>query len=1275
MDYKIIKIKVKKNKNEEPKPKKQKELTQEEQILEKGLLEEYDINKLYYLLQNNNLKEIIDKRNYTEEQAEKELKKHKHFINTLILNNGKITTNYFYNNDKIKFRKFSKTTSTQSIIRELRNFLMTDYKDYKDIDFVNCISSIMLFITKTLNIKTPMISLYHSEREMIINKYYEGKKEQVKNFINTSFFNSNNETQTTPKNNFEKEILKEIKSIHNNLNPQYLEDIKGINGSHFLKVLLLCREQAKKSENVEKIKFLKNNKKIIDNLEGKILCNLYHYYENKALIVLTKYLFKQYKKYPHSLIFDGLIFNEKDIKPSEINEYFECLSVNTNYEFLKHLKVDIKPFTFNNEQNNYIKNVDTKEILKYQETFLKTDDKTKIIYDELINKYKFTQTETHKILNGLINQKKVSIKKFNNGYNINFKSGFITNENTKEAFNLLINYYENQTEEEELKKELVKDYETAEDVKKEALKFIKKDDEKIFIVKAPCGTGKTHIIINEVLKLYNPKHNKILYLTENNILNIKFTAEHKHFISHTDTEKDISDYNFNSCSIQSIIKVFTKKYDLLIIDEIDSVLNSISNNITFINSSSSLECFKMLSLLLAKTPKIILLDQDIEKRKVNLIEDILKKKNNSLIIHKLNLNAFYDVKTTIHTNKKDFENEIFNDLKNNKKLSIPTASKTYGEVLTNKILRSEELLNKNILFLHANKAEDDGKTDIYIKNKYHTNEKIKEDIKNNYKKLNIEEEHLKLPLDTIFLIYMSDIIKFYDIDIFIFTPSLKTGTSLNNPYFNKIYCYTDKRSIIPKQIIQMILRSRQIIDKEILFYTPHFYYNKINLNEFTEETEKFNIKKIELNKEINETAELIKIKIDKTEININYEKLQDIINYESYKKNTFYIYELINTLRKNGYKEPTFIYFNINDTAEAKEAKQDPQEDKLNEWLNYELLDEKEYNIIKNKEKNERTEREQGRYEKTANIKKCLDFNTYKNEEDLKKDLNKANNKEFYNKFMNDKALLKIKFIKEVIKYQLEDKQTQEYKINKIQKDESKNEVMKKILILETFKINLMNFKTIILTNKEFNKLFKINTKEEFKKTYNHLRKELKELDILISYISKKNTTQETAKIKIQQMAEKADEIEEVKKRGEKSDLRVLTLNGENFESPGEFLLNNELKNIHFYYSTAPEEKEEETDEDKKLWIDILESGNNKTNYKIINKNDKNYFYKRITTKDQNGKQQDRILKFEVYKNDDGKYTANKKKIDYNKENIMFVSYTDEDNNNTETTPEDLLNF
>jgi len=57
------------------------------------------------------------------------------------------------------------------------------------------------------------------------------------------------------------------------------------------------------------------------NLEGKILSNLYHHYENKALVILTNYLYKTYNKLPHSLIFDGLIFNSDNINIDEINQY------------------------------------------------------------------------------------------------------------------------------------------------------------------------------------------------------------------------------------------------------------------------------------------------------------------------------------------------------------------------------------------------------------------------------------------------------------------------------------------------------------------------------------------------------------------------------------------------------------------------------------------------------------------------------------------------------------------------------------------------------------------------------------------------------------------------------------------------------------------------------------------------------------------------------------------------------------------------------------------
>ena len=53
-------------------------------------------------------------------------------------------------------------------MKELRNFLLTDYNNYKDIDFKNCIVSIILFISKILKIDTPTIKEYYNNREYIL---------------------------------------------------------------------------------------------------------------------------------------------------------------------------------------------------------------------------------------------------------------------------------------------------------------------------------------------------------------------------------------------------------------------------------------------------------------------------------------------------------------------------------------------------------------------------------------------------------------------------------------------------------------------------------------------------------------------------------------------------------------------------------------------------------------------------------------------------------------------------------------------------------------------------------------------------------------------------------------------------------------------------------------------------------------------------------------------------------------------------------------------------
>jgi hypothetical protein len=209
----------------------------------------------------------------------------------------------------------------------------------------------------------------------------------------------------------------------------------------------------------------------------------------------------------------------------------------------------------------------------------------------------------------------------------------------------------------------------------------------------------------------------------------------------------------------------------------------------------------------------------------------------------------------------------------------------------------------------------------------------------------------------------------------------------------------------------------------------------------------------------------------------------------------------------------------------------------------------------------------------------------------------KANNKEFYNKFLDKRAIEKIKFIKEIIKFQQYNKETKEDKLNKLYDNKNKKKIVDTIKLLEMLKVNLNTFKNVNITNKDFKLLFNIENREQFKNIYKTVKSQLKELDLKLSYTDKNNTTEEKAKIHIKQKAD--NEEEEI----------------------------NDFKNIHFYYLTneEEEEEEEEEDKDKKKWMEKIENGTDKEKYKVVNKDNKYYFNKRITTKDEKGKKQDRF--------------------------------------------------
>jgi len=394
-----------------------------------------------------------------------------------------------------------------------------------------------------------------------------------------------------------------------------------------------------------------------------------------------------------------------------------------------------------------------------------------------------------------------------------------------------------------------------------------------------------------------------------------------------------------------------------------------------------------------------------------------------------------------------------------------------------------------------------------------------------------------------------------------------------------------------------LIEKIEFVKREQLFIRENFYINKfksvcVNRNKFF---------------------------INYNSLNSNFKALYGDELYKKYKD--FYFNYQINQPIQNPNPKPK--------PKQTHEQEQEAKEDKLKIWLSYKLLYDtltiEEFEELKNKKY--LTETEKQTLNKNAFILSFLDLKNFTKEEDIKNYVLKANNKDFYNKFLDKRAIEKIKFIKEIIKYQQYNKETKEDKLNKLYDNQNKKKIIDTIKLLEILKVNLNNFKNVNITNKDFKLLFNIKTTDEFKNIYKTVKSTFKELDLKLSYTDKNNTTGETSKIHIKQRAEK--EEEEI----------------------------NDFKNIHFYYLTNEEEEEEEKDTEKKKWMEKIENGTDTEKYKIVNKDNKYYFNKRIRTKDEKGKNQDRILKFEIYKKDDGNYTVKKPLKEYNKEKIELLTY------------------
>jgi len=470
--------------------------------------------------------------------------------------------------------------------------------------------------------------------------------------------------------------------------------------------------------------------------------------------------------------------------------------------------------------------------------------------------------------------------------------------------------------------------------------FLSSNNEFVINFKAYWGIGKTHFIIKKIINytrygkkkmkqltinndninnINNINTSKILIITENNSLNSKL-SEDVNFKSHLD-ETTQSEKDYYICSLESLSKTNNIKYDIIILDEYVSILKHFDSDTMEKEYKNKEFLFKIFKNKLIETKKIICLDADLTDETLNIIKNI---KNKSIFeTYEVLENKYKDYNYNILTEYKLYLNEIFNNLKINKKLILPF---TVKKELLNIYFKIKNIYpNKKVLVINS-----DGAT-LFLDN-------IEQKIDKNECIKNLE-----------------DIIINNHIDIFLFSPSIKTGISINKEYFDKCIIYSSSLSVPVRELIQMFYRARNLIDKDFYIYCTDKQYRyrentTIEKVKFKILNESLNANNIITNKDYsiyNYTDEQINDSLIKKKYDIDLLNLNCINKYEDTNSKKRYFQNMITTLKYiYGYKI-NFIFKNEDHDIET-ETKFKHEDEYLKKFIDTDLISFKESIDIEN---------------------------------------------------------------------------------------------------------------------------------------------------------------------------------------------------------------------------------------------------------------------------------------------------------------------------------------
>ena len=335
------------------------------------------------------------------------------------------------------------------------------------------------------------------------------------------------------------------------------------------------------------------------------------------------------------------------------------------------------------------------------------------------------------------------------------------------------------------------EYKSIVEIGKTCLSWIDTTDDKIININAKWSSGKTYHILSSLLLKVIGMGWRVLIISENNILNRSMKTDVVELLkdfgddiveNHINIDKFKESHKVCITSTESLAKVNGTRFDLVINDEYESICNHYESNTH--KYTTAYECLTVWENKMKISKKIINLDADLSMSRILPLYKTLGLLNGSStpkIIY-CGDNKWIDYKFNIYLKECEFLNNIISDIKLGKRLCIASLCKSKAVILYEMLLKLNVKINILCVWSEICKFND---TDI------------------------IDTESLKDNIEKYIICN--------NIDILIYSPTIKTGLSINEEnYFHKTYMIANTRgSVCGREALQMLFRSRSLKDKEI----------------------------------------------------------------------------------------------------------------------------------------------------------------------------------------------------------------------------------------------------------------------------------------------------------------------------------------------------------------------------------------------------------------------------------------------------------------------------